>query len=145
MNTTWCSGGAMVLFSSNQDNVKLDTEPQFTKLTYSDSGFYECEVTVGALSRKASFELGVEGRTWVKTLHKIHSSILFKSFRFHLTILTINPLLFVGPPVIKQLITKRAENGQHEVLICVAEGSPKPAVSWSINGTVVCTHEKLQS
>lgn len=45
-----------------QDNVKLDKEPRFTKLTYSDSGRYECEVTMGLLSRKASFELVVEGK-----------------------------------------------------------------------------------
>uniref|UniRef100_A0A672ZD87 CD166 antigen homolog n=1 Tax=Sphaeramia orbicularis TaxID=375764 RepID=A0A672ZD87_9TELE len=88
--------------SWTKDNIKLDKEPQFTALTYSDSGFYECEVTVGALSRKASFELGVE-----------------------------------GAPVIKQLIKQRAENGQHKVLICEAEGSPKPAVSWNINGTLL--------
>lgn len=47
-----------------QDNVKIDKEPKFTKLTYSDSGRYECEVTMGPLSRKASFELVVEGRDW---------------------------------------------------------------------------------
>lgn len=43
-----------------------------------------------------------------------------------------------GAPVIKQLSKQRGEDGQHKVLICEAEGSPKPAVSWSINGTSVC-------
>ncbi|XP_070685207.1 CD166 antigen homolog A-like [Pempheris klunzingeri] len=86
--------------SWTKDNIKLDKEPEFTKLTYSDSGRYECEVTMGLLSRKASFELLVE-----------------------------------GAPVIRQLSKQPGEDGQHEVLICEVEGSPKPAVSWSINGT----------
>lgn len=86
--------------SWTKDNVKLDKEPEFSKLTYSDSGLYECEVTTGALSQKTSFELVVQ-----------------------------------GAPVIKQLIKQRSEDRRHKVLICEAEGSPKPAVSWSINGT----------
>lgn len=40
-----------------------------------------------------------------------------------------------GAPVIRQLTKLRGENGKHKVLICEVEGSPKPAVSWSINGT----------
>lgn len=95
---TDASGEPKVLWTKN--NVKLDKEPKFTKLTYSDSGRYECEVTMGLLSRKASFELVVE-----------------------------------GAPVISKLDKVRGEDGTHEVLICEAEGSPKPAVSWSINGT----------
>uniref|UniRef100_A0A665UHT1 CD166 antigen homolog A-like n=1 Tax=Echeneis naucrates TaxID=173247 RepID=A0A665UHT1_ECHNA len=86
--------------SWTKDNVKLDKEPIFRKLTYSDSGRYECQVTMEQLSRKASFELLVE-----------------------------------GAPVIRQLSKQRGEDGQHKVLICEAEGFPKPAVSWSINGT----------
>nr|XP_046245332.1 CD166 antigen homolog isoform X2 [Scatophagus argus] len=86
--------------SWTKDNVKLDKVPKFTKLAYSDSGRYECVVKMGLLSRKASFELVVE-----------------------------------GAPIIRQLFKKRGEDGQHKVLICEAEGSPKPAVSWSINGT----------
>ncbi|XP_069390594.1 CD166 antigen homolog isoform X2 [Paralichthys olivaceus] len=92
------SGESMV--SWTKDNVKLDKEPKFTKLTYSDSGLYECKVKMGHLSQKASFELLVK-----------------------------------GPPVIRQLSKHRGEDGQHKVLMCEAEGAPKPAVSWSINGT----------
>ncbi|XP_070761638.1 CD166 antigen homolog A-like [Enoplosus armatus] len=88
--------------SWTKDNVKLDKEPKFTKVAYSDSGLYECEVTMGLLSRKAAFDLVVE-----------------------------------GAPVIRQLSKRRGEDGQHKVLICEAEGSPKPAVSWSINGTLL--------
>lgn len=44
-----------------------------------------------------------------------------------------------GPAVVKSLFKNRSNDGQHKVLTCEAEGSPKPAVSWSINGTVVCT------
>ncbi|KAM9811395.1 CD166 antigen homolog A-like isoform X1 [Syngnathus typhle] len=86
--------------SWTKDNVKLDKEPKFNKLKYSDSGRYEGEVEMGALRRRASFDLVVE-----------------------------------GAPVIKQLSKHRSEDGQHKVLICEAEGSPKPSVSWSINGT----------
>lgn len=81
-----------------KDKVKLVKEPKFTRLAYSDSGSYECEVKMGPLSRKASFELVVEGAAVVKKL---------------------------------------SEDGQRKVLICEAEGSPKPAVSWSINGTLL--------
>lgn len=88
--------------SWTKDGVKLDGEPNLTKLAYSQSGFYECEVTMGSLSRKASFELVVE-----------------------------------GAPVIKQLSQQLSEDGLHKVLICEAEGFPKPAVSWSINGTLL--------
>uniref|UniRef100_A0A8D0DCD1 Activated leukocyte cell adhesion molecule b n=1 Tax=Sander lucioperca TaxID=283035 RepID=A0A8D0DCD1_SANLU len=83
--------------SWTKDNVKLDKKPKFTKLTYADSGVYECEVTNGALSLK------------------------------------LRPV--AGAPVIRQLSKLRSEDGKHKVLICDVEGSPKPAVSWSINGT----------
>ena len=49
-----------------------------------------------------------------------------------------------GAPVISKLDKVRGEDGTHEVLICEAEGSPKPAVSWSINGTSVCALTLLQ-
>lgn len=45
-----------------QDNVKLVKEPKFAKLTFADSGHYECEVTLGLLNQKASLELTVEGK-----------------------------------------------------------------------------------
>lgn len=86
--------------SWRKGNVKLNKEPKFTKLIYNDAGVYEYEVTMGALSKKASFELVVQ-----------------------------------GAPVIKQLIKQRSDDRRHEVLTCEAEGSPKPAVSWSVNGT----------
>ncbi|KAJ0063747.1 hypothetical protein NL108_006689, partial [Boleophthalmus pectinirostris] len=99
------SGEYKVLWT--KDKVKLDQEPTFTKLTYSDTGLYECEVTMGALTEKVSFELIVQGKA----------------------------LKVSGAPVIKQLLKQRSEDGRNKVLICEAEGSPKPAVSWSINGT----------
>lgn len=92
------SGDAKV--SWTKDNVKLGKEPKFTELTYADSGRYECEVTMGVLSRKAFLELAVE-----------------------------------GAPVIKRMSEQHGADGRHKVLICEAEGSPKPAVFWSINGT----------
>uniref|UniRef100_A0A8C6NJL6 Activated leukocyte cell adhesion molecule b n=1 Tax=Nothobranchius furzeri TaxID=105023 RepID=A0A8C6NJL6_NOTFU len=87
--------------SWTKEGVKLHKEPKFANLTYSDSGVYECEVTLKTLRRKASFHLVVQ-----------------------------------GAPVIKYL-KKMDAKGQQIVLICEAEGSPKPVVSWSINGTVL--------
>lgn len=94
------SGDTKVSWTKNK--VKLDKEPEFTKVTYSDSGLYECLVTMDGLSRSASFELAVE-----------------------------------GAPVIKHLTKQLGDDGTHKVLICEAEGFPKPAVSWSINGTLL--------
>ncbi|KAM8902951.1 CD166 antigen homolog isoform 2-T2 [Spinachia spinachia] len=88
--------------SWKKDNVKLDKEPMFAELTYTDSGRYECEVKMGGISQKVFLELTVE-----------------------------------GVPVIKRLSKQRGEDGRHKVLICEVEGSPKPAVSWSINGTLL--------
>lgn len=45
-----------------------------------------------------------------------------------------------GAPVIRKLDDQNDKDGHRKVLICEAEGSPKPAVSWNINGTLVCTH-----
>ncbi|XP_064157968.1 CD166 antigen homolog isoform X1 [Anguilla rostrata] len=44
-------------------------------------------------------------------------------------------LVVEGVPVIKRLDKKRGDDGKHKVLICEAEGAPKPSVLWSINGT----------
>ncbi|XP_036392323.1 CD166 antigen homolog isoform X1 [Megalops cyprinoides] len=44
-------------------------------------------------------------------------------------------LVVEGVPVIKRLDKRRGEDGKHKVLICEAEGSPKPMVLWSVNGT----------
>eukprot|EP00063_Salmo_salar_P095462 XP_014070297.1 PREDICTED: CD166 antigen homolog isoform X2 [Salmo salar] len=95
---THASGDLKV--SWTKDNGKLDSSPKFDKLTYSDSGKYEVVVTMGALIKKASFELVVE-----------------------------------GVPVIRRVAKRRSEDGQHKVLTCEAEGSPKPTVAWSVNGT----------
>ncbi|XP_059187449.1 CD166 antigen homolog A-like isoform X2 [Centropristis striata] len=40
-----------------------------------------------------------------------------------------------GAPIIKQLSKMASKDANHKVLMCEVEGSPKPAVSWSINGT----------
>ncbi|XP_016528120.1 CD166 antigen homolog isoform X2 [Poecilia formosa] len=88
---SWTKGG-----------VKINKEPEIAKLAYSDAGLYELEVTMGPLSRKASFRLTVE-----------------------------------GAPVIRKLDDQNDKDGHRKVLICEAEGSPKPAVSWNINGTLI--------
>lgn len=67
---------ADILFQLNQDNVKLDKEPKFTKVIFSESGRYECEVTMGLLSRKASFELVVEGKAQKRKLRNVWKYLL---------------------------------------------------------------------
>uniref|UniRef100_A0A8C2FSY3 Activated leukocyte cell adhesion molecule b n=1 Tax=Cyprinus carpio TaxID=7962 RepID=A0A8C2FSY3_CYPCA len=91
------SGAAQT--SWKKGNAKLNSLSKFDKLTYSDSGMYECVVSMAGLKKTRTFELVVE-----------------------------------GPPVIKNLIKERGE-GMAKVLKCVAEGSPKPTVQWSVNGT----------
>lgn len=71
-NGRFLTGIFLFFFFLIQDNVELDKKPMFNKVTYSDSGRYECDVTMGPLSRKASFELVVEGKhmsCWVWLLH----------------------------------------------------------------------------
>lgn len=45
--------------------------------------------------------------------------------------------VFAGSPVIKNLNKKRDDASKNKVLICEAEGFPKPTVQWSVNGTNV--------
>lgn len=45
-----------------QGGVKLNQGPKNTNLAYSDAGFYELEVMLGPLRRKASFHLTVQGK-----------------------------------------------------------------------------------
>uniref|UniRef100_A0A3Q0T9H8 Activated leukocyte cell adhesion molecule a n=1 Tax=Amphilophus citrinellus TaxID=61819 RepID=A0A3Q0T9H8_AMPCI len=44
-------------------------------------------------------------------------------------------LVVEGAPVITSLTARHDADGKHQVLICEAEGVPKPSVQWSINGT----------
>ncbi|KAJ3591489.1 hypothetical protein NHX12_009433 [Muraenolepis orangiensis] len=44
-------------------------------------------------------------------------------------------LVVEGSPVIGRLDKRRGKDSKHEVLICEAEGYPKPTVTWSVNGT----------
>ncbi|XP_072569806.1 CD166 antigen homolog A isoform X1 [Paramormyrops kingsleyae] len=44
-------------------------------------------------------------------------------------------LVVEGKPVINRLLKMRGGDGRHKVLICEAEGAPRPSVHWSINGT----------
>ncbi|XP_029964400.1 CD166 antigen homolog A-like isoform X1 [Salarias fasciatus] len=96
----YSSGEAKV--SWTKDGAEMEKKPDLNKLTYSQSGVYECEVTMGPLRRKASFQLVVE-----------------------------------GAPAVKQLSQQLSDDRLHKVLICEAEGFPKPVVSWSINGTLL--------
>ncbi|KAA0701922.1 CD166 antigen -like protein [Triplophysa tibetana] len=46
-------------------------------------------------------------------------------------------LIVEGAPVIKSLVNTKGDGTIYKVLICEGEGSPKPTVQWSINGTNV--------
>lgn len=56
--------------SWTKDQKKLDKQPTFDKLTYSDNGRYECEVSMGALIQTSSFELVVKGAPVIRRLSK---------------------------------------------------------------------------
>ncbi|XP_050976900.1 CD166 antigen homolog A isoform X2 [Labeo rohita] len=83
-----------------KDNRKLDKQPDFSTVTYSDAGLYVCEVSIEGIKRSLSFELTVEGH-----------------------------------PKITSLTKHRSSDSKHKVLMCEAEGSPKPEVQWNVNGT----------
>ncbi|XP_071214582.1 CD166 antigen homolog A-like isoform X5 [Salvelinus alpinus] len=102
--------------SWTKDNGKLDSSPTFDKLTYSDSGKYEVVVTMGALIKKASFELVVEAEEAVR--------------------------LLAGVPVIRRVAKQRGEDGQHkadESPYVNGKITHKLTIVPTVNLTVVCT------
>ncbi|XP_041924142.1 CD166 antigen homolog [Alosa sapidissima] len=60
------SGKVTVAWTKN--NASLTEEPQFERLKYSDSGLYECKVSMGDLVSTHSFELLVEGAPVITSL-----------------------------------------------------------------------------
>lgn len=110
----------------------LDTEPNFPKLSFSDAGHYECVVTMGQLTRKSSSVLQVKGKDV-----KVTSYVFFLMMDQSHKSLPYGYVHVPGAPVIRHLSKQRSEDGKHKVLVCEAEGSPKPEVFWSINGTSV--------
>ncbi|XP_077064754.1 activated leukocyte cell adhesion molecule b isoform X2 [Siphateles boraxobius] len=56
--------------SWRKDNTKLDGLPKFDKLKYSDSGVYECVVSMAGLKKTRTFELIVQGSPVIKNLIK---------------------------------------------------------------------------
>lgn len=56
--------------SWRKGNAKLEKVPKFDKLKYSDSGVYECVVSMGGLKKTQTFELIVEGSPVIKSLIK---------------------------------------------------------------------------
>ncbi|CAJ1064519.1 CD166 antigen homolog A [Xyrichtys novacula] len=61
------SGEAKVSWTKNG---KPETEPNLSKLAYADAGVYVCELSMGGLTRRQSFELGVEGKPVITSLTK---------------------------------------------------------------------------
>uniref|UniRef100_A0AAY4AID4 Ig-like domain-containing protein n=1 Tax=Denticeps clupeoides TaxID=299321 RepID=A0AAY4AID4_9TELE len=45
-----------------------------------------------------------------------------------------------GPPVIRSVDENQEIGGKHKNLSCEVEGSPKPSIQWSVNGTKEITH-----
>ncbi|XDV32473.1 hypothetical protein PO909_003275 [Leuciscus waleckii] len=56
--------------SWKKGNNKLDSQPEFDKLKYSDSGVYECVVSMAGLKKTRTFELIVQGSPVIKKLTK---------------------------------------------------------------------------
>uniref|UniRef100_A0A8C2FN04 Activated leukocyte cell adhesion molecule b n=1 Tax=Cyprinus carpio TaxID=7962 RepID=A0A8C2FN04_CYPCA len=56
--------------SWKKGNAKLNSQPKFDKLMYSDSGVYECVVSMAGLKKTHTFELVVEGSPVIKNLIK---------------------------------------------------------------------------
>ncbi|XP_039543112.1 activated leukocyte cell adhesion molecule b isoform X2 [Pimephales promelas] len=56
--------------SWRKGNIKLDSLPKFDKLKYSDSGVYECVVSMSGLKKTRTFELIVQGSPVIKNLIK---------------------------------------------------------------------------
>ncbi|KAJ8368302.1 hypothetical protein SKAU_G00083300 [Synaphobranchus kaupii] len=91
---------------------------------------------------------GIVEVTWTKDDEKLEKQPKFDKLKYAdsgnyvcefsvagLTQIRSFRLVIEGVPVIKRLDKKRGDDGKHKVLICEAEGSPKPSVLWSINGT----------
>ncbi|TSQ46612.1 Dual specificity tyrosine-phosphorylation-regulated kinase 1A [Bagarius yarrelli] len=57
--------------SWTKDNLKLSGKPKFDSLKYSDSGVYECVISMAGIVKKASFELNVQGAPIITKLTKV--------------------------------------------------------------------------
>ncbi|KAJ8275968.1 hypothetical protein COCON_G00077200 [Conger conger] len=53
-----------------KDNVKLDTQPNFDNLKYSDAGLYVCEFSTSGIKQSRFFRLAVQGKPNIKTISK---------------------------------------------------------------------------
>ncbi|XP_042561990.1 CD166 antigen homolog A-like, partial [Clupea harengus] len=59
-----------VTVSWTKNQASLSEEPQFERLKYSDSGLYECQVSLGELTSTHSFELLVKGSPVITSLRE---------------------------------------------------------------------------
>ncbi|KAK2828931.1 hypothetical protein Q5P01_019965 [Channa striata] len=55
-------------------NGKAVSQPEFSKLTYADSGVYVCEAVLSGIVQHQSFELVVEGKPVIKSLTKLRAA-----------------------------------------------------------------------
>uniref|UniRef100_A0A8C1K8S4 Activated leukocyte cell adhesion molecule a n=1 Tax=Cyprinus carpio TaxID=7962 RepID=A0A8C1K8S4_CYPCA len=97
------------------------------------------------LEKNASTEAKV---TWKKDNHKLDklpdfSNLTYSDAGLYVCDVSIEgikhslsfELTVEGGPKIMRLTKHRSNDGKHKILTCEAEGSPKPDVQWSVNGT----------
>uniref|UniRef100_A0A8C8LM37 Ig-like domain-containing protein n=1 Tax=Oncorhynchus tshawytscha TaxID=74940 RepID=A0A8C8LM37_ONCTS len=134
------------------DNAKMEDSKNITinylDMSLSPSGKVMKSFGEGlalTLQTHASGELKV---SWTKDNGKLDSRPTFDKLTYsdsgkYEVVVTMGPLIkkasfelvVEGVPVIRRVAKRRGEDGQHKVLTCEAEGSPKPTVAWSVNGT----------
>ncbi|CAM4729914.1 unnamed protein product [Leuciscus chuanchicus] len=103
------------------------------------------ENLVVSLEKNASNEANV---TWTKDNRKLDklpdfSQLTYSDAGLYVCNVSIEgirqslsfELTVEGVPRITSLTKQRSYDGKHKVLTCEAEGSPKPDVQWSVNGT----------
>ncbi|KAG1970554.1 CD166 antigen [Pimephales promelas] len=103
------------------------------------------ENLVVSLEKNASNEATV---TWIKDNRKLDklpdfSQLTYSDAGLYVCNVSIEgirhslsfELTVEGVPKITSLTKHRSYDGKHKVLTCEAEGSPKPDVQWSVNGT----------
>ncbi|CAL8353197.1 unnamed protein product [Lota lota] len=116
--------------SPSAEVVKKAGDSLAVALTVKSSGDYKVSWTKDKVLLKIDNEPTFKNLSYADAgLYECHVTLgpLLRTASFRLVV--------EGAPVIRQLTKRRGEGGQHKVLICEAEGYPKPTVTWSVNGT----------
>ncbi|KAG9351538.1 hypothetical protein JZ751_022789 [Albula glossodonta] len=67
------NGSEEVKVSWTKDNGKLDKQPRFDNLTYSDAGYYVVDFSVAGINQSKVFQLVVQGHPQIKSISKARS------------------------------------------------------------------------